>query len=832
MIIQVLYIMVQLLFLMLLFALVGRPLFFLFRRHVRFFEDFNIIQELVFDVYLGALLLYILALLPFHLFNYYVLFAVLTLCSAFTFVQLTREFRRRRLKDRLLVQWRKSGLEQVTVLALFLLSLGIQVIPLTIFLFGSIHDTSLHALFSQLILENSQIPATHQPYLPAAIIYPQGAHVIFAFATLVLGMPTPFTVFRVTPLFNALTVFAAYNFGRSLDGRKYAGLSSALVFTFISMWPTHVTWGGTPFAIGVPLFIMAATFLGQTVNSEDMSGKHEILFCVTVGVFLGFLGALHLSLFLILILGWVTLSLYRCKKYRKVSNELGKMAILMGVSVIFIAPFLFRFISYYSLPGQNIGLPSDIKTPESSLLLVTDPHLSFEGLKEVILGWPFQYNVSPYLPTRLMCIAFFILVPLDLIRKALNRRRMTKAEIVGSIIVTLSILVFLTEPINPVPSISLRTGLTLYVFLMLLLGSFILSLWTSLLCKALNAKTVKAVALTLLVFGALYAPFIYYKFAEDPWTLKRQYGIFAITTQDDYSLMLWIRDNLPQTSIILVNPYEPGMFIPALSQKKVIYPYSAYHLSASYANTTFAIVNGVLDLDVFSYLTDHNITYIYVGAMSSPLEEILRFEKKTCNWDPSLFLGNPNFKLLKKIGYAYLFEFQFKDPQMILADNFDYDNLDQGGWYIVKYGDGEGNASIIQSTSFMESSSLVLYAKSKGEPYLTSVLRKIYVADTSNVTLSLNLKFATGFSSEDALILIISDTNRDNLTRAHFVSSGHHQFNVSEMWKDLHDNELPKSFYVEILNFDVDGIENVACVDSINISANNARLSASYSPSD
>ncbi len=832
MIIQVLYIMVQLLFLMLLFALVGRPLFFLFRRWVRFFEDFNIVQELVFDVYLGALLMYILALLPFHLFNYYVLFAVLILCSTLTFVQLTREFRRGKLKGTLLVQWRKSGLEQATVLVLFLLSLGIQVIPLTIFIFGSIHDTSLHALFSQLILENSQIPATHQPYLPAAIIYPQGAHVIFAFATLILGMPTPFTVFRVMPLFNALTVFAAYHFGRSLDGRKYAGLSSALVFTFISMWPTYITWGGNPLAIGVPLFIMAATFLGQTADSEDISRKHEILFYVTAGVVLGFLGALHLSLSLILILGWVTFSLYKCKKYRKISNESRKMAILIGVSVVFIAPFLFRFISYYSLPGQNIGLPSDIGSSESSLLPVTDLRLSFEGMKEAILGWPFQYNISPYLPTRLMCIAFFILVLLDLIHKALKRRRMTKAEIVGSLIVTSSILVFLTEPIIPVPSISHRAGLTLYIFLMLMLGSFILTLWTSLICKTHKAKTVKAVALTLFAFGALYTPFIYYKFVEDPWTLKGQYGIFAVTTQDDYSLMLWIKDNLPQTSIILVNPYEPGMFIPALSQKKVVYPYSAYHLSASYANTTFAIVNGVLDSEVFSYLTDHNITYIYVGAMSSPLQEILRFEKKTCNWDPSLFLGNPNFKLLKKIGYAYLFEFQLKDTRMILADNFDYDSLDQGGWYIAKHGDGEGNASIIQSTSFTESSSLALYAKSKGEPYLTSVLRKIYAADTSNVTLSLNLKFATGFSSEDTLILIISDNNRDNFARAHLASSGHYQFNVSELWKDLHGNELPKSFYVEILNLDVDGIENVACVDSINISANNARLSTSYNLSD
>jgi hypothetical protein len=823
MIVEVLSIMAQLLGLMLLFAVIGRPLFSLLRRRVQFFEDFNIVQELVFDVYLGALLLYALALLPFHLFNTYGISVVLALCSAFGLAELVKKIRSKKLKETVLTEWRKNGLEQVTVLALFLLSLGIQVIPLTAFLFGSIHDTSLHALFSELILENGQIPATHDPYIPAAIVYPQGAHAIFAFATLVSGIIPPLAVFYLTPLFSALTTLAAYHFGKSLDARKYAGISFAFVLSIVSMWPTHMTWGTNTFVTAVPLFVIAATFLKHALDPEGTIEKHETLFYVAFGLFLGFLGAIYAPLLLILILAWIILSLVRCIRSRNMLQELKNAAILIAVSALLVAPFLFRFISYFNLPGQNIGLPADLVMPDSSLLPLIDPPLTLKGMMEFLLSIPNYYNISPYLITRLLIITLSLLASISiLVVRALKGRRPVTAEVTGLTLSLASLLLLLMIPINPIPTASLRAGFMLYISLMLLIGSFNVSLWTWLASK-IPAKTRKATILILLIFVSLYSPFIYYRLAEDPTTLIRQYNLFAVTTEDDYSLMLWMKDNLPQNSIILVNPFEAGLFIPAVSHRIVVYPFSAYHLSASYSETVFQMAEGTLNSEVFRYLKDHNITHIYVGSRASWVLQILQRERTASKWDPYLFWGNSNFKLAKKIGDAYLFEFRFKDPQTILADNFDYDNLDQGGWQIIRYGDGKGDATVVQDNASINSHDLMLCAKSKGEPYLTSVLRRIYLSDSFNVTLSLDLKSISGISPEDSLMLIISDIYRDNLTRVRLGCAGTYEFNLSKMWKDLHVNELLKSFYIEILNCDTDGIENVVCVESIAIIDGNAR---------
>jgi len=66
---QALYIMAQLIFVMLLLAIIGRPLFFIFKRHIEFLGNFSLTQEIVFDIYFGTLFLYVLALIPLHLFK-------------------------------------------------------------------------------------------------------------------------------------------------------------------------------------------------------------------------------------------------------------------------------------------------------------------------------------------------------------------------------------------------------------------------------------------------------------------------------------------------------------------------------------------------------------------------------------------------------------------------------------------------------------------------------------------------------------------------------------------------------------------------------------------
>lgn len=817
---EILYIAVQLLFAMLLFALVGRPLFFLFRRYVNFFKGFNIIQELVFDVYLGGLLLYAIALIPLHLFNPYLIFVLLAMCSVFTVIQLAKALRSKKLKVTFKSQWKESGPEQVIAVTLFMISLAVQVVPLAILKLGTIHDTSLYALFTELILENNQIPATHQPYLSAAIIFPQGASVIFAFTSLILGMTSPVAVFRVTTLFNALTILAAYHFGKSLDDRKFVGISFAFVFAFVSMWPLHLTWGLNAFIIGVPLFLILASFLGHLPNPKDYSKKRGVFFYVVLGLLLGYLGSLHISLFLALILGCIILATVRSIRYRKVLLESRNIIILIAMSTILIIPFIFRFVSYYNLPGQNTGLPADIVSPESSLLPMVDIRLTLQSMVDFLLNLPFQYNISPYPIARILVIALIFLVPLILIGKALKRKHFVNIEIIGCLLLAAGMILLILEPINLIPTTSLRASFILYISLMLLIGSVNVAILTGLLSKPSFAKHAKTTVLVVLVLVSFYSPLIYYRLAEDPATLTRQYALFAVTTEDDYNLMLWMRDNLPQNATILVNPFEAGLFIPALSQKIIVYPFSAYHLSASYANTTLLITEGKLNMDVFEYFENHNITYVYVGSRASSLLWILGREQTATKWDPNVFLENPNFRLAKKVGNAYLFKFALNDTQRVFEDNFDYDSLDESGWQVLQHGDGNGRVSLIKNNTLTDSNSLGLFAQSTGEPYLTAVSRRIYVPDPSNITLSIDLKVAVGLGSEDTLMLLMSNVNRDRFIRFRFTADTYREFNLSRTWEELYDEKLPESFIIEILNYDVDGIENAVFIKSIAIDAN------------
>jgi hypothetical protein len=287
-----------------------------------------------------------------------------------------------------------------------------------------------------------------------------------------------------------------------------------------------------------------------------------------------------------------------------------------------------------------------------------------------------------------------------------------------------------------------------------------------------------------------------------------------VATQDDYNMMLWIGSNLTRNAIILVNPFDPGLFIPALSQRIVVYPFSAYDLSASYADATLKMSNGTLDSEVYRYLDVHNITYIYVGTRFSRLAGPPASSDRDFNWNPWLLLGNPNFELVKKIGDAYLFKYQPEDPEIVLRDRFDYDNLDYGGWRFSLQGDGTANVSLIGENPLTGSASLALYAQSKGEPCLAAVWRGVFVPNSSNVAMFLNLTIAPGYGSKDSVMLVITNPNRSSFARA-YLTSGLGQFNLTKMWKDQNGIKLPESFLIEILNYDADGVQTAAFVNSI-----------------
>lgn len=846
---EVLYIIARLLLIAVLLALIGKPLWFLYSKIFGPSLKLNFVQELVVDVCFGGFVLYILALIPLQFFNYLVLSAILIFCSSVSTYLIVAKSNLAEYKKLRFSVDKSDLLDQILALSLFLIALFLECIPLTSFIFGSIHDTSLHALFTQLIIENQGIPETHQPYMSAAIIFPQGAHPVFAFVSLMTGMMPPLAVFHTTQLFNAITVLAAYHFGKQFIKNKWGGLSLAFMFTFVSTWPFFITWGSNGFVLGFSCFFIATTFVKRTYNLSNLDLARQVTLLFIVGLFVGYLAALHLSFYMVLSVLWLIEMIISSGGLSRILRRASQVLFSIAISTLLILPFVVRFIRYYPLPGHNIGLPDDIESSFEATLPMHKPRLTLPVLVGFFQEIFSEVNVSPHVPTRFVFIVLSIVVVV--LGAAPTLKRKSRFDIEKLALTMIFAVILIIFSIIVIPEITQfseysRFAIILFIALISLLGAFNLRVHKKLQAYILKRKNfplgrkVGGTLFILLSFAALYGPFVYYRITVDTRVLTGNYNVYAVTTQDDYDLMLWMRNGVPKDASILVNPFEAGLFIPSVSQKKIVYPFSAYHFSRGYSRLCYLLSSGILNSTTFAFLDSLNITNIYVGAKKSNVQSQ---NVPNTKWDPNLFLGNPNFVLIKRFGNAYLFKYNKTDEQRILADSFEYNELSDGGWRVVRSHEnqGEGDCSISSQFVFDDLHSCRITFRSTLEPSWISMLTKIYISDPSNITVSFYLKQADGFGPKDALMFIISDISWEKkicftsgyvpmpfepvlLPRAR--ADGYFEFNATDIWRSVHNEALPKSFFVQILSYDVDHVENVAYVDAVSVSCGRNRIFA------
>lgn len=227
----------QLLFLLFLLIVNGEPLRAVFFRRLRLFSDLDFVQICILDVYVGGLILYVLAILPFRLFSWIVVVCFTLLSIVLSVIIHSKTLVRGASFSKIRAFWvenKKTLLTYLLVFLMFTIFLLINLSSLSGLVFGSVRDESVHSLDVQVILENHSVPLTLQPYVPEGIIYPQASHVIFAFATYILNMDVPKIVFYVSVLFKSLSVLGAYFLGRKLGSSIAYSLGLSFVFAFIS----------------------------------------------------------------------------------------------------------------------------------------------------------------------------------------------------------------------------------------------------------------------------------------------------------------------------------------------------------------------------------------------------------------------------------------------------------------------------------------------------------------------------------------------------------------------------------------------------------------------
>lgn len=810
--------------------ILGEPVRLFAERVSTLFKNLNFVEICILDIYLGGLVLYAIALPPWHLFSTPIITGLL-----FVFLTISIAYHWKLKKVHIAQQnERKKGemIEQACVIGLFCFMLCLQVFPLTSLLYGSVRDVSLHSLLTQVIIENQYLPNTMLPYSTEGIIYPAAAHVIFAFTANLTGWVVPQAIFYVTQLFNALTVVAAYFLARRISLKRTFHLSTAFVFTFVSAWPLFVTWGANPFVAGFPLFLVClGLLLAMFFNPERRDWKEFIV----IGLMFGYLGAIMVSfLQTLMVMGILWLFIQVFRKSASKNCILG-FALLFSVSILPMAPFIYRFISYYPYPGHNLGTPADFM----GYSMVQQSFL--QGIQ-----WAIE-NLAPYpflgyemiAICALSLILFFCVEKERIVRaRALPDGPLLMALLVVASSTILSLVAFLLPPdLNIVSwghqAIILAVGLSLIVALFgHHLFAFLHRIGPSFL-KDDPKKPQAIMVIFILLISAIYAPFVYARTFLDPWTLKGAYSMFAVTWRQDNELMFWMRDNLTKDAVILVNPYEAGSFIPSISNRKTVFTTTGSQLSRSYQKLCDALSNETLNVTCYDIMIKRfNVTYVYVGSAAT------YWWVKNYKWLPQLFLGNPNFELVKKVGGACLFKVLYNNPSLVFQDDFEHESWDDYGWSSGYDGNGVGNVTLAEDFVNHSQKCLNITAQAVytiwAQSYAQYVQRRFFVLNDSDVTLSFDYNATQGFLSADTFAVLISDINRnqsliltnpngiyENYTDSILLDKpeGRLSINLSALWLDKFHSPFPTSFYLEFLNYDRDGVENVVYVDNVNVTA-------------
>jgi hypothetical protein len=815
----------QLLLFMVLLIVDGEP-FRVALRRLPLFSNLDLIQSCVLDLFLGGFVLYVIAILPFGLFNLPLILTFTAVCflvAVYFHVDDVRVvFRFRGLRDKFGGnRWVLSG--YVIVFALFLFVLIMQLYSLSGFVLGGIFDESIHALRVHLILQNNGVPLTMAPYLQEGIIYPEGAHVIFAYASRVLGFDAATSVYHVTVLFKSLPVFGAYFLGRKLSSSKLYPLGLSFIFAFVSSWPLYVTWGSNPFLVGFPLFLVNLGLLFELVNSERKTSVAEL---VVVGLLFGFVGAIMVSFIEVLAVIGVIFMAYWIFRSRILSRRRAfEFLIIFLVCLLPMASMFYRFLYFYGYPGHNIGLPGDFAGYQST-------QMPFTMLQA--LNWAFEY-LSPFIIVRVLMLFFIGTLLVLFWRTKGNGDQRSIFFFSGSVFAAAALLSFVAfflpsgfdfiswghQGIIIAVSISMVL-MPFYTVIVRLLKRVNPSRFLPALQKSASSSLLAGIIFLALING----PFIYYRLGVDPQVLSGGYAMFAVTGSADFQLMNWMNQNLSSAAIVLVSPYEPGLFIPAISNQKIVYPYTASAFSFSYQSLVELINEDVMNGTTYRLMRDLSISYVYVGSNAA----YWWFQKQ--KWNQLLFLGNPNFELVKNYGDAYLFRFNPGFPEVAFHDDFDREQWNQTGWVACFYGNGSQNVKGGESLGLEITSQAAVTA---GE--LESVAcasREIFVQNKSDVTLSASFELASGFSGKDTFAFIVSNMfqNQTVVVETHDgvmqsykhsvelnASQNSFTVDISSLWQRSYSSPLPSNFLLQLANYDFDGVQNTVYVLNVTVTS-------------
>lgn len=116
----------------------------------------------------------------------------------------------------------------------------------------------------------------------------------------------------------------------------------------------------------------------------------------------------------------------------------------------------------------------------------------------------------------------------------------------------------------------------------------------------------------------------------------------------DYNAIMWISDNTPEDAVIFNDHWvgTPSIWIPIISQRRITMPLLSISevgwsdLMLKRQDESIIVASKPDSTEALSILKKYNVSYIYLSNIVSA-----QVEKWRNNYDPSLFLRSPHYKL-------------------------------------------------------------------------------------------------------------------------------------------------------------------------------------------
>lgn len=203
-------------------------------------------------------------------------------------------------------------------------------------------------------------------------------------------------------------------------------------------------------------------------------------------------------------------------------------------------------------------------------------------------------------------------------------------------------------------------------------------------------------------------------------TLRARLGLneFDVLTDDDINLQLWMKQNLDDSSVILVSWGDAGQYVPIISEKKVIFefvsnldtcPLTREH-SQKYRDLLRILEISPDNPVVLELLRYFNITHVYVGAKEatrfrSPSTSKVNFPEYTV-LNASLLNNAGHYKLIRRVGNAWLFKVVYNATVTTTISKCEVTTY----WFTTKSDINASTAIVVDPTIYIEGQGSIKWA--------------------------------------------------------------------------------------------------------------------------